>query len=96
MYIKKWIDHSQKYGVGFLLSNETIGVLFNDCTKIVQKKNALDFVYCQRWKVKGAIGCRQDVYQRYPLNAYPELLEKKVHLFVHFKNYLQSCANIKG
>ena len=33
--IKKWIDYSSKYGIGYLLSNGNIGVYFNDGTKIL-------------------------------------------------------------
>ncbi len=34
-YIKKWVDYSSKYGLGYSLSNGNCGVFFNDCTKIV-------------------------------------------------------------
>lgn len=33
--VKKWIDYSSKYGIGYALSNGTIGVYFNDSTKIL-------------------------------------------------------------
>lgn len=35
LYITKWIDYSQKYGMGYVLSNGSSGVLFNDNTKII-------------------------------------------------------------
>ena len=41
VWIKKWVDYSSKYGLGYLLSNNATGVFFNDSTKIV-----LDFT-CQ-------------------------------------------------
>ena len=34
-FIKKWIDYSNKYGIGYLLTNLQTGVYFNDNTKIV-------------------------------------------------------------
>jgi len=34
-YVKKWVDYSSKYGLGYLLSNGMIGVFFNDSTKII-------------------------------------------------------------
>ena len=34
VYIQKWIDYSQKYGLIYQLSDETVGVIFNDTTKI--------------------------------------------------------------
>lgn len=33
--VKKWIDYSSKYGIGYVLSNNIIGVYFNDSTKIL-------------------------------------------------------------
>ena len=38
------MDYSDKYGVGYLLSNESGGVLFNDSTKLIQMDNT-EFVY---------------------------------------------------
>ena len=34
-YVKKWVDYSTKYGLGYLLSNGSTGVYFNDSTKII-------------------------------------------------------------
>ncbi len=33
-FIAKWIDYSNKYGFGFQLSDKSIGILFNDNTRI--------------------------------------------------------------
>ncbi len=35
VWVKKWVDYSSKYGLGYLLSNGTTGVFFNDSTKII-------------------------------------------------------------
>ena len=35
IYVKKWVDYSSKYGLGYLLSNGFTGVFFNDSTKII-------------------------------------------------------------
>ncbi len=35
VYVKKWVDYSTKYGLGYILSNGNFGVFINDCTKIV-------------------------------------------------------------
>jgi serine/threonine protein kinase len=34
VFITKWIDYSNKYGFGFQLSDKSVGVLFNDTTRI--------------------------------------------------------------
>ena len=33
--IKKWVDYSSKYGLGYMLTNGATGVFFNDSTKII-------------------------------------------------------------
>jgi polo-like kinase 1 len=33
--VKKWIDYSSKYGIGYILSNNSFGVFFNDSTKVL-------------------------------------------------------------
>ena len=35
VYVKKWVDYSSKYGLGYLLSDGTTGIYFNDSTKMV-------------------------------------------------------------
>ena len=35
VYVKKWVDYSSKYGLGYLLSDGTTGIYFNDATKMV-------------------------------------------------------------
>lgn len=41
IYVKKWVDYSSKYGLGYLLSNGGTGVFFNDSTKIVLDPKSL-------------------------------------------------------
>jgi polo-like kinase 1 len=31
----KWVDYSSKYGMGYLLSNDSTGVYYNDSTKLI-------------------------------------------------------------
>ncbi len=35
VWVKKWVDYSTKYGMGYLMSNGSFGVFFNDSSKIV-------------------------------------------------------------
>ena len=43
--IKKFIDLSNKCGVGYILTNDDIGVCFNDGTKMIKIKNTMNFFY---------------------------------------------------
>ncbi len=39
VWVKKWVDYSSKYGLGYLMSNGCFGVFFNDSSKIVLQPN---------------------------------------------------------
>ncbi len=34
-WISKWVDYSDKYGLGYQLCDNSVGVLFNDSTKLI-------------------------------------------------------------
>ena len=34
-WVSKWVDYSDKYGIGYQLSDNSIGVLFNDSTRLL-------------------------------------------------------------
>jgi len=38
-YVRTWVDYSSKYGLGYVLSNGSTGVYFNDSTKVVFEPN---------------------------------------------------------
>ena len=40
IFVSKWIDYSNKYGFGYQLSDKTVGVLFNEGTRICQSANS--------------------------------------------------------
>jgi polo-like kinase 1 len=46
--VTKWIDYSAKYGLGYLLSDMSAGVFFNDSTKIVAESSGNQFFYYER------------------------------------------------
>ena len=43
--INKFIDLSDKCGIGYILTNDDIGVYFNDGTKMIRIKHTYNFVY---------------------------------------------------
>lgn len=75
VWVKKWVDYSSKYGLGYLLSNGATGVFFNDSTKIVLDPNGHTFDYMERRPSD-----RQDVGNEHALTDYPKDLQKKVTL----------------
>ena len=43
IHVKKWVDYSTKYGLGYLLSDGSTGVYFNDSTKIILDRGGETF-----------------------------------------------------
>ena len=84
IWVKKWVDYSSKYGLGYLLSNGSTGVFFNDCSKIVLDNKAVNFSYIER-----RVTDKQEVITSHTLTDYPKDLQKKVTLLQHFRSYLE-------
>jgi len=87
--VKKWVDYSSKYGLGYLLSNGMTGVFFNDSTKIILDANAVNFNYMER-----RASDKQDVVSTHSLTDYPKELQKKVTLLHHFKSFLEGDGKV--
>ena len=83
-WVKKWVDYSSKYGLGYLLSNGFSGVFFNDSSKIILNPETNVFFYIERRSPD-----RQEVIVTHKIGDYPKDLQKKVTLLQHFKNYLE-------
>lgn len=84
IWVKKWVDYSSKYGLGYLLSNGSTGVFFNDSSKVLLGSTGHLFNYMER---KGSD--KQDVTTSHSLTDYPKELQKKVTLLQHFRSYLE-------
>lgn len=69
VWVKKWVDYSTKYGLGYYLSNEATGVFFNDSTKIVLDPNGHNLDYMERRSSD-----RQDVGRQFTITEYPKEL----------------------
>jgi polo-like kinase 1 len=87
--VKKWVDYSSKYGLGYLLSNGITGVFFNDSTKIILDVNGVTFNYMER-----RASDKQDVVSSHSLTDYPKELQKKVTLLHHFKSFLEGDGKV--
>eukprot|EP00418_Pyrodinium_bahamense_P091622 CAMPEP_0179048540 /NCGR_PEP_ID=MMETSP0796-20121207/19761_1 /TAXON_ID=73915 /ORGANISM="Pyrodinium bahamense, Strain pbaha01" /LENGTH=1031 /DNA_ID=CAMNT_0020745011 /DNA_START=33 /DNA_END=3129 /DNA_ORIENTATION=- len=85
LWVAKWVDYSSKYGVGYILSDGSIGVYFNDSTKIVLAPEGQQFDYVTRRTQE-----KPEVRTTHTFEDYPEDLKKKVTLLRHFKNYMHA------
>nr|CAB3264950.1 serine/threonine-protein kinase PLK1 [Phallusia mammillata] len=78
LWISKWVDYTDKYGLGYQLCDNSNGVLFNDCTRLLLYNNNEQIEYIDK-----------DMVETYhTLRAYPESLMKKVTLLKYFRNYM--------
>ena len=87
-WVKKWVDYSSKYGLGYLLSNGYSGVFFNDSSKIILNPTTNEFFYIER-----RVSDKQEIINSHKMDDYPKELQKKVTLLNHFKNYLEGESN---
>lgn len=83
LWVTKWVDYSSKYGVGYTLSDGSMGVYFNDSTKIIMSAGGTSFDYITRRMQE-----KPEVRTTHTFEDYPEDLKKKVTLLRHFRNYM--------
>merc|ERR1719342_954685 len=79
VWVSKWVDYSDKYGFGYCLNDDSIGVVFNDLTKLLlladgQNIHYIDFESTEHY---------------YTMNEFPCTVEKKVKLLNYFRNYMK-------
>eukprot|EP00828_Plagiopyla_frontata_P033504 TRINITY_DN4350_c0_g1_i3.p1 TRINITY_DN4350_c0_g1~~TRINITY_DN4350_c0_g1_i3.p1 ORF type:complete len:318 (+),score=41.02 TRINITY_DN4350_c0_g1_i3:645-1598(+) len=84
VWMRKWVDYSSKYELGYLLSNGSSGVFFNDSTKIIVHPKGNYFEYIEKSPTD-----KQDIISQYTLTDFPKDIQKKVTLLQHFQNDLE-------
>lgn len=77
-WISKWVDYSDKYGFGYQLCDEGMGVMFNDTTKLKMLSNGINVHYVDK--------DGEETYMT--ATNYPQPLEKKMKLLSYFKRYM--------
>ncbi|XJO73244.1 hypothetical protein BDV3_004254 [Batrachochytrium dendrobatidis] len=86
LFITKWIDYSNKYGLGYQLRDGSVGVYFNDSTSIILASDGFHFEYLYTSKSTEKISMHCGAWN---LDSFPTDLTKKVTLLRHFKGYMQ-------
>ncbi|CAL8071770.1 unnamed protein product [Orchesella dallaii] len=79
LWISKWVDYSDKYGFGYQLSDDSIGVSFNDQTKLILLPDLSSMHYIER-------GGKENYYTT---EVFPSDLQKKVKLLNYFQQYMK-------
>ncbi|XP_030005646.1 serine/threonine-protein kinase PLK1 isoform X1 [Sphaeramia orbicularis] len=88
-WISKWVDYSDKYGLGYQLCDNSVGVLFNDYTRLIMYADGDSLQYINKTAAESYLSVR----------SYPQTLNKKITLLKYFRNYmsehlLKAGANI--
>jgi len=78
IFVRKWVE-SEKYGLGYILSNENVGVFFNDNSKMVYVPNGRNFIY---------IDNNEQISSHLFKEVLSKDLNKKSTLLKNFKGYL--------
>ncbi|KAH9478186.1 Serine/threonine-protein kinase plo1 [Psilocybe cubensis] len=83
VFIVSWVDYCNKYGMGYALTDGSVGVHFNDSTTVVLSADKVHFDYITSRR-SGSIYVRKS----YTVEEYPEDLKSKVYLLKHFERYI--------
>ncbi|ESP01233.1 hypothetical protein LOTGIDRAFT_112005, partial [Lottia gigantea] len=78
VWVTKWVDYSNKYGFGFQLSNNSMGVLFNDTSRVLLSPDGRSMQY---YDLTGKLSAYKQDYV-------PEDLNKKTTLLQYFARYM--------
>ena len=78
LWVSKWVDYSDKYGFGYQLCDDGVGVMYNDGTRLIMLANKFNIHYINR---DGT-----ELY--YTVKDYPLNLEKKMKLMNFFLQYM--------
>ncbi|KAK7100676.1 serine/threonine-protein kinase PLK1-like [Littorina saxatilis] len=78
VWVTKWVDYSNKYGFGFMLSSDALGVLFNDTSRILMSPDGRAIQY---YDLTGKLSA-------YTLDCVPEELDRKTTLLQYFARYM--------
>ncbi|KAF8792693.1 Serine/threonine-protein kinase PLK1 like protein [Argiope bruennichi] len=78
VWISKWVDYTDKYGIGYQLCDNCIGVFFNDGTHLVLLADGESLQYIER----------NNEEQYYTMHNYPAEMNKKITLLNYFNTYM--------
>ncbi|KAL3203516.1 hypothetical protein MRX96_053214, partial [Rhipicephalus microplus] len=97
-WLSKWLDYTDKYGLGYQLCDNSVGVVYNDNTKLILLGNGqvsslssamprIEKCFCL---YRSVTYVDEDSVEHYhTLQQYPPSLEKKITLLNYFCNYMK-------
>ncbi|XP_074544955.1 serine/threonine-protein kinase PLK3 [Halichoeres trimaculatus] len=79
LWVTKWVDYSNKYGFGYQLSNQSIGVLFNEGTHLSLCNQRKSVHYC----------LTNNKHFTFSTNSLPEQLRSQKQIVELMANYME-------
>uniref|UniRef100_M4AN04 Serine/threonine-protein kinase PLK n=1 Tax=Xiphophorus maculatus TaxID=8083 RepID=M4AN04_XIPMA len=79
LWVTKWVDYSNKYGFGYQLSNQSIGVLFNEGTHLSLCDQRKTVHYC----------LTNNKHFTFPTQSLPEQLRSQKQIVELMANYME-------
>nr|XP_033772837.1 serine/threonine-protein kinase PLK3 isoform X2 [Geotrypetes seraphini] len=79
IWVSKWVDYSNKYGFGYQLSSQSMGVLFNDGAHLMISANRRTIRY----------SVTSSEHFTFPVSAVPEQLQGKMSILHYFTSYME-------
>uniref|UniRef100_A0A8P4G540 Serine/threonine-protein kinase PLK3 n=1 Tax=Dicentrarchus labrax TaxID=13489 RepID=A0A8P4G540_DICLA len=79
LWVTKWVDYSNKYGFGYQLSNQSIGVLFNEGTHLSLCNQRKTVHYC----------LTNNQHFTFATNSLPEQLRSQKQIVELMANYME-------
>nr|XP_056722131.1 serine/threonine-protein kinase PLK1-like [Euleptes europaea] len=77
-WVSKWVDYSAKYGIGYHLCDNSVGVLFNDLTRLIMYNDWDSLQYIEQNGSESYFNVR----------SYPDSFNKKITLLKYFRDYM--------
>ncbi|KAJ7117391.1 kinase-like domain-containing protein [Mycena crocata] len=91
VFIVSWVDYCNKYGMGYALTDGSVGVHFNDSTSLVLSCDKIHFDYITPTAdAAGASALSAPAAQcsSHTVTTFPSALKSKVYLLKHFERYI--------
>ncbi|XP_066536928.1 serine/threonine-protein kinase PLK3 [Hoplias malabaricus] len=79
VWVTKWVDYSNKYGFGYQLSNQNVGVLFNEGTHLSLCDQRRTVHYC----------LTNNKHFTFQADSLPEQLQSQKHIVELMANYME-------
>ncbi len=83
VYVAVHLDYTERYGVGYMLTNGTMGFFFNDMSNLLLLRNRTQYAYSD-WYLRRP---KEPTVKVCGVTEYPKELEKKVRIFLQFRQW---------